>query len=90
MCEFTPSDPFIAELRAQHHQRTEQRMDNQITFRRPADRKWPSQLSAPVDPLETTLCARAQSLLTGGELGVCPPLPITQARDVLRWAGIAV
>lgn len=82
MCEFTESTPYIAQLREGAA------MSDPITFRKPA--KWPERLAPPVDPLETTLCARAQSLLTGGELGVCPPLPITQARDVLRWAGIAV
>lgn len=51
---------------------------------------WPGALAAPVDPLETTLCARAQSLLTGGEMGVCPPLKPHQARDVLAWAGFAI
>jgi hypothetical protein len=76
--------PYIAQLRM------EQRMDNQIAVTRKPSAKWPSRLAAPVDPLDTFRCARAQSLLTGGEIGVCPPLPIEQARDVLRWAGIAV
>jgi hypothetical protein len=82
MCDLL-TDPYIAQLRMEH------RMENQITVtRKPA--KWPERLAAPVDPLDTFRCARAQSLLTGGEFGVCPPLNPSQAVDVLRWAGIAV
>ncbi|MGN2245576.1 hypothetical protein ACFWZ3_02670 [Frateuria sp. GZRR35] len=46
--------------------------------------KW-GRLSAPVDPEETRIRMRAQSALSGGELGQCPPLDIRQARDVLAW-----
>ena len=46
--------------------------------------KWES-LSAPVDPQETQIRIRAQSILSGPELGVCPTLTIEQARDVLAW-----
>ncbi|HET6804648.1 MAG TPA: hypothetical protein VFH59_04300 [Frateuria sp.] len=46
--------------------------------------KW-GRLSAPVDPEETRIRMRAQSVLSGGELGQCPPLDIRQARDVLAW-----
>lgn len=46
--------------------------------------KW-QPLSAPVDPQETLLRSRAQSILSGGEIGQCPPLTIEQARDVLAW-----
>ena len=42
-------------------------------------------LSAPVDPLDNVHIARAQSILSGPELGVCPPLTAEQARDVLNW-----
>ena len=42
-------------------------------------------LSAPVFPDETLICMRAQSALSGQELGQCPPLSIEQARDVLAW-----
>jgi hypothetical protein len=44
-------------------------------------------LSAPIDPEETRLREQAQSILTGPELGVCPPLTLDQALDVLRWSG---
>jgi hypothetical protein len=47
--------------------------------------KWPNNLPKPVDPLDNTILARAQSLLTGAPIGVCPPLTIEQARDVLAW-----
>jgi hypothetical protein len=42
-------------------------------------------LAAPVDPLETQLRARAQSILSGPLIGQCPPLSIEQARDVVAW-----
>lgn len=84
MCEFTESDSYIAQLRMEH------RMDTVTRKPMTHGKAWPSQLAAPVDPLDTFRCARAQSLLTGGELGVCPPLNPSQAVDVLRWAGIAV
>ena len=42
-------------------------------------------LSAPVDPADTLLCMRAQSALSGPELGQCPPLTVEQARDVMAW-----
>jgi hypothetical protein len=54
--------------------------------RKPKPGAW-SMLAPPVDPLETTIRARAQSLLSGGLIGQCPPLTLDQARDVLRWAG---
>ncbi|MFK2876935.1 hypothetical protein [Rhodanobacter hydrolyticus] len=44
-------------------------------------------LSAPVDPEETRQRYLAQSLLSGPEIGQCPPLSLDQALDVLRWAG---
>ena len=44
-------------------------------------------LSAPVDPEETRLRYLAQSVLSGPEVGQCPPLTLDQALDVLRWAG---
>lgn len=47
--------------------------------------KWQPLDIAYTDPLDNTLIARAQSALTGTELGVCPPLEIEQARDVLAW-----
>jgi hypothetical protein len=46
--------------------------------------KW-GRLSAPVDPEETRICMRAQSILSGGDVGQCPPLDLQQARDVLAW-----
>lgn len=46
--------------------------------------RW-GQLSAPVDPADTLICMRAQSALSGPELGQCPPLTVEQARDVLAW-----
>ena len=42
-------------------------------------------LSAPVDPEETLLCMRAQSALSGPELGVVHDLTVEQARDVIAW-----
>lgn len=46
-------------------------------------------LSAPVDPLDTFLRSRAQSVLTGFHFrdgsSVAPFLPIEQARDVIAW-----
>lgn len=42
-------------------------------------------LSAPVDPADTMLCMRAQSALSGPELGQCPPLTVDQARCVMAW-----
>jgi hypothetical protein len=50
----------------------------------PAEKTW-GVLAPPVFPDETRLIARAQSILTGGDLGVCPPLPAHQARDVIAW-----
>jgi hypothetical protein len=44
-------------------------------------------LTPPVNPEDTRLRYLAQSVLTGPELGVCPPLTLDQAIDVLRWAG---
>lgn len=49
-----------------------------------SESKW-GRLSAPVDPEETRICMRAQSILSGRELGQCPPLDIRQALDVLAW-----
>jgi hypothetical protein len=46
---------------------------------------WPKLSGAYFDPMENHEIARAQSLLTGGEIGVCPPLDIEQARDVIAW-----
>lgn len=46
---------------------------------------WESLPGAYFDPSENDEIARAQSLLTGREFGVCPPLTIRQARDVLAW-----
>lgn len=45
---------------------------------------WP-ELSAPVDPAETLECMRAQSALSGPELGVVHDLTVEQARDVNEW-----
>lgn len=42
-------------------------------------------LSAPVNPDETLLCMRAQSALSGPELGQVHDLTVEQARDVLAW-----
>jgi hypothetical protein len=42
-------------------------------------------LSAPVDPAETLLCMRAQSALSGPELGVVHDLTVEQAKTVLDW-----
>lgn len=47
--------------------------------------KWQPLPAGYADPLDNTLIARAQSALTGPELGVCPPLEVHQARDVLAW-----
>lgn len=48
-------------------------------------------LSAPVDPKETQIRIRAQSYLSGPLIdGVCPTLTLSQARDVLAWAGITL
>jgi len=49
-----------------------------------SEAKW-GRLSAPVDPEETRICMRAQSLLSGGDIGQCPPLDVRKARDVLAW-----
>lgn len=46
--------------------------------------RWP-QLSAPVDPEETRLCMRAQSALSGPELGQVHDLTVEQARTVMDW-----
>ena len=44
---------------------------------------WPSELAAPVDPLEHTVRARAQSILTRG--GKVPPLlPYAEALAVVQ------
>lgn len=45
------------------------------------------ELSAPINAEDTRLMYLAQSLLTGPEIGVCPPLTLDQAIDVLRWGG---
>ncbi|MCP1376000.1 hypothetical protein [Dyella lutea] len=45
------------------------------------------ELSAPINPEDTRLMYLAQSVLTGPDLGVCPPLTLEQSIDVLRWAG---
>ena len=42
-------------------------------------------LSAPVDPADTLLCMRAQSILSGAELGQVHDLTLDQARDVVAW-----
>jgi hypothetical protein len=42
-------------------------------------------LSAPIDPTETLICMRAQSALSGPELGVVHDLTVEQARDVIAW-----
>ena len=44
-------------------------------------------LSPPINPDDTRLMYMAQSILTGPDIGVCPPLTLEQAHDVLRWAG---
>lgn len=45
---------------------------------------WPSHLSQPINPMASTTCARAQSILTDvGNVG--PFLPYEQARDVVAW-----
>jgi len=47
---------------------------------------WPCDLGRPVDPIENTIRARAQSILTGPLIGgVCPVLSIEQARTVIAW-----
>ena len=43
------------------------------------------ELSAPVNPDETMLCMRAQSALSGPQLGQVHDLTVDQARDVLAW-----
>ncbi|GLQ96434.1 hypothetical protein [Dyella mobilis] len=48
------------------------------------DKQW-SELAAPVFPDETQMRMRAQSILSGGEIGQCPPLTLDQARDVIAW-----
>ena len=47
--------------------------------------KWPNNLPQPVDPLDNTIMARAQSILTGALIGVCPLLTVEQSRDVIAW-----
>lgn len=42
-------------------------------------------LSEPIDPAETLLCMRAQSALSGPELGQVHDLTVEQARDVIAW-----
>jgi hypothetical protein len=44
-----------------------------------------TRLSAPVDPADTLLCMRAQSALSGAELGQVHDLTVEQARDVIAW-----
>lgn len=39
----------------------------------------------PIFPHETAVMMRAQSILSGGEIGQCPPLTLDQALDVLAW-----
>lgn len=50
-----------------------------------ADKPWPAELAAPVDPAETQLCMRAQSALSGADLGQVHDLTVNQARDVIAW-----
>lgn len=45
---------------------------------------WP-ELAPPVDPADTLLCMRAQSMLSGPDLGQVHDLTPNQARDVLAW-----
>lgn len=45
---------------------------------------WP-RLSAPIFPADTLLCMRAQSALSGPELGQVHDLTVEQAKDVLAW-----
>jgi len=47
--------------------------------------KWEKLPGAYFDPADNALIARAQSALTGPEIGVCPPLTVQQARDILSW-----
>lgn len=58
--------------------------------RKPAPRAW-GPLAEPVLPDETAARIRAQSLLSGTTFAdgtsSCPPLTLTQARDVLAWFG---
>jgi hypothetical protein len=64
------------------------RFSNVLTLRR-MDKKpgtW-GVLAEPVNPLETQLRMRAQSILSGPLIGACPTLTLSQARDVLAWAG---
>lgn len=49
-----------------------------------AHKRW-SELPAPIFPDETDLRMRAQSILSGPDLGQCPPLTLEQARDVIAW-----
>lgn len=46
---------------------------------------WPNDLPPPIDPADTLLCMRAQSALSGLELGQVHDLTTDQARDVLAW-----
>jgi hypothetical protein len=57
---------------------------NALHPRKPYGGKW-TPLSAPIDPLDTVLISRAQSILSGPELGTCPPLTVEQAKDVIAW-----
>ena len=52
--------------------------------KKPAPGIW-GPLAAPVDPTETDIRARAQSILSGPLIGACPTLTLDQAQDVLRW-----
>lgn len=47
--------------------------------------QWPHNLPPPIYPDETLLCMRAQSALSGPELGQVHDLTVEQARDVLAW-----
>jgi len=58
-------------------------MNAQTTERR--DFKVWGELSSPVDPSETLLCMRAQSALSGAELGQVHDLTVEQAKTVLAW-----
>jgi hypothetical protein len=51
---------------------------------RPEFAPWGRQ-APPIFPHETADMMRAQSILSGGEIGQCPPLTLDQARDVLAW-----
>lgn len=50
-----------------------------------AEAKWPRALTPPVDPADTLLCMRAQSALSGADLGQVHDLTTDQAKDVLAW-----